>query len=222
MSRRSKILIVVGALLVLGCFAAVQIFQTYFVQAVRVPTGAMANTIVPGDHLYVQRMFGDVKRGDVIMFSYPREPSIRYIARVVGLPGEAIYMRGTSVYINDRPIPEQRVFVKYPYDFEFGVLEEISSEGTGPYRAYYFKRGEEVLPTVSDDMKFGGRDSFVIPPDQYFVMGDNRDDSLDSRVKGTVPRSLIWGKPTFIHWSAHADQSHRQKVKWDRIGKAVQ
>src|SRR5881394_1845942 len=105
MSLRNKIIIVSGALLVLGFFAGLTIFQNYFVRAVRVPTGAMANTIVPGDHLLVDRLFGEVKRGDIIVFSYPGEPSIRYVARVVGLPGETIQMQGTSVYVNDQPIP---------------------------------------------------------------------------------------------------------------------
>lgn len=220
MTLRNKI-IISGALLAFVCFVGLIICRMYFIRAIRVPTDAMANTIVPGDCMYVRRLFGALKRGDIILFAYPGEPSVRYVARVVGLPGETIYMRDTSVYVNGQPIPEQRVYVKYPYDYEFGVLDEISTEGSGPYRAYYFKRGEDVLPTFNADMKFGVKAPFLIPLDEYFVMGDNRDDSLDSRSKGPVPRDLIWGKPTFIYWSSHADQSHQEKVKWDRIGKEV-
>ena len=221
MSRRNKIIIISGASLVFLCFAGFIIFRSYFVRAVRVPTGAMANTIVPGDCLYARRLFDDVKRGDIIIFAYPGEPATRYISRVVGLPGESIQVQDTSVVVNGQPIPEQRVFVKYPYDYDFGVLDEISTEGSGPYRVFYFKRSEEVLPTVSEDMKFGVAGPFQIPGDQYFVMGDNRDNSLDSRFKGTVPRALIWGKPSVIYWSSHADQSNQEKVKWERIGKEV-
>ena len=141
---------------------------------------------------------------------------------MVGLPGETIQVRDTFVYVNDQPIPEQRVFVKYPYDFEFGVLDEISTEGSGPYRVYYSKLTDNVKRTVPIEMQsFALREPFHIPDNQYFVMSDNRDDSLDSRFKGAVPRQLIWGTPTMIYWSSHADQSHQERVKWDRIGKAV-
>jgi len=221
MSLRNKIIVAAGAVLVFVCLGGLIILRTYVFRAVKVPTGAMANTIVPGDCLYARRLFGDVKRGDIVIFAYPGEPSIRYVSRVVGLPGETIHMQGTSIYVNGQPIAEQRVFVKYPYDYEFGVLDESSTEGSGPYRVFYYKRGEEFTPTVAVEMKFGVAAPFQIPPDQYFVMGDNRDNSLDSRFKGPVPRALIWGKPTMIYWSSHADQSHQENVKWDRIGKEV-
>jgi signal peptidase I len=221
MSLRNKIIVAAGAVLMFVCLGGLIIFRSYFLRAVKVPTGAMANTIVPGDHLFTKRFLGEVNRGDIIIFAYPEQPSIRYVSRVVGLPGETIQMQGTSVYVNGQPIPEQRVFVKYPYDYEFGVLDEISTESSGPYQVFYYQRGEEFTPTVAVEMKFGIAEPFRILPEQYFVMGDNRDNSLDSRFKGTVPRELIWGKPTMIYWSSHADQSHQEQVKWDRIGKVV-
>ena len=216
-----KRLIIIGAILILAGIVGLIVFRIFFIKMVRVPTGAMANTIVPGDCLVAQRVFGELKRGDIIIFAYPSDPSVRYVSRVVGLPGETIHVQGTSIYINDKGIPEQRVFVKYSYDFEYGVLEEISSEGSGPYRVFYFKNHDVLFPTVGPEMKFGVAEPFQISQDEYFVMSDNRANSLDSRAKGPVPRNLIWGKPTMIYWSSYADQSHREQVKWDRIGKAV-
>jgi signal peptidase I len=213
---RKKILIITLVAISIGVFALV-VYRVFFIKMIRVPTGAMANTIVPGDYLITKRLFGEVQRGDIIIFVYPSQPAVQYVSRVVGLPGETIFMHDTAVCVNDKPIPEQRVFVKYPYDFVFGVLDEISTEGSGPYRVFYFKRGEEVLPTASADMKFGVTEPFHIPQNEYFVMGDNRDNSLDSRFQGTVPRKLIWGKPTSIYWSSYADR----KVKWERIGKKI-
>jgi len=219
-----KKILIIGAILILlgiGCLIVLRIF---FVKMIRVPTGAMANTIVPGDCLVAKRLFGEVKRGDIIIFAYPDEPDVRYVSRVVGLPGEAILVRDTLVYVNGQAIPEQRVFVRYPYDYDYGVLDEISKEGSGPYQVFYFKRDQTLVPTVGGETKYGKygvAEPFHIPDNQYFVMGDNRDNSLDSRFKGPVHRELIWGKPNTIYWSSHADQSHQEQVKWKRLGKAV-
>ena len=216
-----KKLLLIGIVLFVVAGVALVAYRVFFVKMVRVPTGAMANTIVPGDCLVVKRLFGEVKRGDIIIFRYPSQPTIQYVSRVVGLPGETIQVRDNSVFINDKAIPEQRVFVRYPYDFDFGVLDEISTEGSGPYRVFYFKRRENRLPSVNSDMKLAVTEPFHIPANQYFVMGDNRDNSLDSRYQGAVPRDLIWGKPTTIYWSSHKDQSHQEKIKWARLGKRV-
>jgi signal peptidase I len=220
MRLRNKI-IIGGAVLVFVSLIVLVSCRSYFIRAVRVPTSAMSNTIVPGDCLFVWRLSGDVQRGDIVVFAYPGEPSIRYISRVIGLPGETIQVQGTSVLINGQAIPEQHVFVKHPTDFDFDVLEELSSEGAGPYRVFFFSDRETFSATFSPDMKFGVAGPFQVPRDEYFMMSDFRDNSVDSRMKGTVPRNLIWGKPTFVYWSSHANQSHAEEVKWDRIGKEV-
>ena len=217
-----KKLLIIGIVVFIVSGVALVVYRVFFVKMVRVPTGAMANTIVPGDCLVVKRLFGEVNRGDIVIFRYPSQPTIQYVSRVVGLPGETIQVRDTRVYINDREIPESRVFVRAPYDFDVGVLDEISTEGSGPYRVFYYRRDDKYSAnTDARHLVFGVREPFHIPNNQYFVMGDNRDNSLDSRYQGTVPRDLIWGKPTMIYWSSHEDQSHQESVKWERLGKQV-
>jgi signal peptidase I len=149
---------------------------------------------------------------------------VQYISRVIGLPGETIEVRDELVYINDAELHERRVIVKPVYDFDDGMLEELSSEGSGPYSTFHFFRDKRSLAQIAIDFKgatFGTRGPFKIPDQQYFLMGDNRDFSYDSRAQGTVPRELIWGKATVIYWSSHANRSHEDKVRWERIGTRV-
>jgi signal peptidase I len=217
-----KKLLIIGVVVFFISFVALVAYRVFFVKMIRVPTGAMANTIVPGDCLVVKRLSGEVKRGDIIIFSYAKQPTIQYVSRVVGLPGETLEARGIFVYINGSPIPEKRVSVRFPYEFDTGVLDEISTEGSGPYRVFYYASANvNRLPTLDQSLTYGVREPFRIPDNQYFVMGDNRDNSLDSRYQGPVPRDLIWGKPTRIYWSSHEDQSHQEKIKWERLGKTV-
>src|SRR5712664_1040525 len=128
----------IGLVLVAG-------YRFYFVKMIRVPTGAMANTILPGDMLAAKRTLGTVKRGDIVIFKYPRDVSVQYVSRVIGLPRETIQIRDRLVYINGDEIPERRVTVKPDDYLESDSLEELSSEGSGAYRVFY----------VSRDNKFG-------------------------------------------------------------------
>lgn len=111
-------------------------YYHFFLHLVRVPTGAMANTIIPGDRLVVKkRAFGEITRGNVIIFNYPADSATKYIGRVIGLPNETIELRGKLVYINGGVLAEQRVTIIPHYGDQ--LLEEFSTEGSGPYRVFY-------------------------------------------------------------------------------------
>jgi signal peptidase I len=208
---RKKYLIIGLALVVLS-FSTLAIYRIVFLHFVRIPSGSMANTILPGDYLAVKkRAFGDINRGDLIIFRYPEDLSTYFLARVIGLPGETLQVRGNIVYINDKELIEQRVIVKPDDLFESDHLEELSVEGNGNYRVFHQSNDN---PAAEDDNANG---PFQIPANEYFVMGDNRDNSADSRYRGSVPRALIFGKPFMIYWSSRTDRQDDGQPRWERI-----
>jgi signal peptidase I len=217
-TTRKRILKLGLVIVLLGAGGAV-FYYVFFLHLVRVPTGAMSNTIIPGDHLVVKkRAFGEINRGDLILFKYPKDTSVTYLFRVIGLPRETIEVRGRFVYINGKELKEQRVIVE-PY-YEADALPELSTEGSGPYRVFYFSReeaDESAMPSDLEKTEFGLNGPFQIPDNEYFVMGDNRDNSEDSRFWGTVPRALVFGKPTMIYWSASRDRQGNESIRWDRV-----
>lgn len=217
MTKRGLALRLSIAILVLITAAAV-IYRAFFVWFVRVPTGAMLNTIVPGDQLVVHRLFSSINRGDIVAFQYPGDQAY-YIARVVGLPGETIQTNGKLVYINGQELGEQRVCVE-AMDVSHDPLKELSTEGSGPYRVYYNQRScaaNELSPDTLGD--FAAETPFQVPNDSYFILGDNRNNSYDSRFRGAVPRNLIWGRPSFIYNSVKMPDGD---LRLERVFKRVQ
>ncbi|HYC87974.1 MAG TPA: signal peptidase I [Thermoanaerobaculia bacterium] len=156
-------------------------------QAFKIPSGSMEDNLKIGDHIIVNKcIYGpqvpalrglvplrDVERGDVIVFRYPGDPSQDYVKRVVGLPGETIHIRAKKVFINGKPLDE-------------------------PYVLHTDDRVLHVNHPQSSRDHFG---PFVIPQGEYFAMGDNRDNSNDSRFWGGVPRALIKGRAFMVYWS---------------------
>jgi len=221
---RKRTIILLGGLLILG--VGVTVFRVFFIRGVRVPTAGMANTIIPGDTVLVTKSFGQIERGDIVIFQYSGEyaperdryhdDTIYFIKRVVGLPGETIQVTGRTVYINGRPLQEQKVIATEIDHYE--PLQEISTEGSGPYRVFYSQRSNEDGSTFVNEVPFAGEKPFQIPKDFYFVMGDNRDNSEDSRYRGPVPRNLIWGKATMIFYS---ETMNTKEFRWDRMFKKV-
>ena len=138
-----------------------------------------------------------------------------YMGRVIGLPGESIQVSGRRVYINNRVLDEQRIMVQ-PQRNDYGPLTELSTEGTGPYTVYYTKR---PVDDFGDSGDFGVDAPFAIPADNYFILGDNRDNSYDSRYRGAIMGNLIWGKASIIYYSEKMPQ--RDGVRTERILKKV-
>jgi signal peptidase I len=199
--------------------------MTFIVQAVKVPTGSMQNTITIGDHLLVNKFIfapgksfpflpqRDIKHGDIIVFKYPGNPYdpkrddrpdnrpilTNYVKRVIGLPGDRIRIQGNNVIVNDRVIPEHRIVAKdHNRKDPLEILEDPPRKPGELYNVYY-KPGPEDEDQEYD--VFQGKDEIVVPPDSYFVMGDNRNNSEDSRYWGFVPRDLVIGRAMFVYWS---------------------
>jgi len=234
--------------------------MTFIVQAVKVPTGSMQNTITVGDHLLVNKFLfapgprfpllpqRDIRRGDIIVFKYPGNPNnpardqqednipfkVNYVKRVIGLPGDSVEVKGLQVLVNGQPLPEhvivaRNVNEKAPLE----IIEDTPPTATDKYNVYYFedtvddaRHGERT--TVSPDFHYAvnGKPA-IVPPNSYFVMGDDRDNSLDSRAWGFVPRDLIIGRAMFVYWSYDDTQSlagpidFLSNTRWRRTGTMV-
>jgi signal peptidase I len=180
---------------------------TTLVQAFIVPTPSMDSTVMVGDHLLVDKLsyappgsvshyflpYTEPKRGDVIVFRYPMDIQQNYVKRVMGVPGDHIRLMNKVVYLNGKPLTEpyaQHIFPSPdPYRDNFPT-----EQPDGPV----YDRAKQMLAEYVQDGEL------VVPPNSYFAMGDNRDNSLDSRYWGFVPRENIIGKPLLIFWSYDA------------------
>ena len=218
LSKKPLIKRLLFALLIAGS-VAFTIYYWFFTWRARVPSSSMMNTIIPGDHVVIQKSFGQIERGSIVLFQFPANPefpdnSEYRLSRVVGLPGETIQIRGNIIYINGRPLDELRVMAKEDSE-SLNPLIEVSTEGTGPYRVFYTEHIK--YPEAGAPGYFGTNDPFQIPNDSFFVLGDNRDNSEDSRYRGAVPREFIWGEGVIIYYSEA--ETPDKSIRWGRIFK---
>lgn len=177
---------------------------TFALQAFQIPSQSMENTLLIGDYLLVDKVhfapqgawgkvepYTPIKRGDIVVFRFPLNPSQHFVKRVIGLPGDHIYLVDKRVYVNGRPLRE--LYVTY------------RERGRDDYRDN-FPTGKAITPDVDLNWwtqlrQFAHAGEIVVPQAHYFVLGDNRDQSLDSRYWGFVPRENIIGRPLVIYWS---------------------
>jgi signal peptidase I len=201
MSKKAKALIIIAAALVLLLVGGAAYFLVFY-QVVRVPTGAMANTIIPGDSVLCSRNVGEIKRGDIVIHRLPEDPKIMFMKRVIGLPGETIQVKGRRVFINGVELPEERALVRLtgPQQDELPVDKVESKPQGASYRVFYdIELSSEDAELENDrGMIYGAAQPHQIPQGHYFLLGDSRDNSQDSRYLGTVPRDQIAGKAVMI------------------------
>jgi signal peptidase I len=190
-------------------FILATFIRTFVVQAFKIPTGSMENNLLIGDHLLVNKVVYSpslgrledagmakrpIQRGHVVVFKYPEDSNRDFIKRVIGLPGETIEIRAKRVYINGQPLDEPYVhFLEPPLrpeDPEYGIRSDGQGDNYGPR---------------------------TVPEGQLFVMGDNRDNSKDSRYWGFLPADQVKGRALMVYWSYEAsrEEYHRTGyVEW--------
>jgi len=207
----------IESMLVIGLFAVV--IRSFVIAPFVIPSSSMVPTLLVGDYLFVSRFnyglripFTDIQflasqatRGDVVVFDYPEDRSKDYIKRVVGVPGDKIVYEDNMLYVNGQkmPLKEEGMYTYF--------LGDNSSDVSAKYTEKLFDIEHSVLRK-----SFSIRDGeWVVPEGYYFMMGDNRNNSRDSRFWGFVPQSYLVGKAVVIWWSWDSAASG---VRWDRLG----
>jgi signal peptidase I len=179
---------------------------TTLVQAFIVPTGSMESTVLIGDHLLVDKLsyappdpiskyllpYTEPKRGDVIVFRYPMDIRQNFVKRVIGVPGDHIHIVDKVVYVNGHALTEP-----YTQHIDAHIEPYRDNFPSQPYGPVVDRAQQMLAANVSNG-------ELVVPAGNYFAMGDNRENSLDSRYWGFVPRENIIGKPLVIFWSYDA------------------
>lgn len=204
------------------------VFGTTFVlQAFKIPTGSMENTLLIGDHLLVNKFsFGyhrswlspllpyrPIRRGDVVVFKYPpsddqTEPGEHFVKRLIGIPGDRIRIVHRQLFVNGQLVAEP--FVRHAYPDQIRPGDDFPPSESEALRGATLNWTREM----QDYIKNG---ELVVPPGKYFVMGDNREQSWDSRFWGFVPRELISGRPLLIYWSFETPRDeylHTSAADW--------
>jgi signal peptidase I len=211
----------------LGTIIVAVFVVTFVVQAFQIPSESMENTLLIGDYLLVDKFhFGSdsfwghflpyrkVKRGDIIVFYYPVHPSEHFVKRVIGIPGDRIRLVNRRVYVNGVAQVEPYAYYSRPNN---GSIDAMFRDD--------FPQSPALVSGVTSSWriqmaKLVDNDQLIVPEGSYFVMGDNRDDSLDSRYWGFVPQENIVGRPLVIYWSMR-DQESGEPSNSDKLTRFI-
>ena len=176
---------------------------TFIVQAFQIPSESMENTLLIGDYLLVDKVhygprgmwghlapYEPIHHGDIIVFKYPVNPTQHFVKRVIGVPGDRVRLIRKRVYVNGQPLTEpyviySRPFSEYADNFPVLDMSDPNMEAAWKIELSKLVEGHEL----------------IVPENNYFVLGDNRDRSLDSRFWGFVPRENVVGRPLLIYFS---------------------
>jgi signal peptidase I len=207
------------------------VLKTFLVEAFTIPSGSMERTLLAGDFLFVNKAvygaqipgtsarlpaFETPRRGDVIVFAYPKNPTLNYVKRVIGLPGDTIEMHAGRVRVDGHLLAETYVQRMDPgrdvADPEFSWQRDFLLTWSSDERRNYHPTRDNWGP-------------LLVPAGKYFVMGDNRDNSADSRYWGFVDHMAVKGRPMVVYFSydreAHDALPWLTDIRWDRLGSII-
>lgn len=207
------------------------IIRTFLLEAFQIPSGSMEHTLLAGDFLFVNKAvygaqipgtnarlpgFNTPRRGDVIVFAYPKDPKLSYVKRVVGEPGDIVEMRMGQMYVNGRALAE-------PYVQRIDPLHDGFDPKFNWQRGYLVRGSEEELRRYHPTRDTWG--PLRVPADKYFALGDNRDNSEDSRYWGFVDASAVKGRPLVVYFSYNRATTDAlpwlTDIRWSRLGSLI-
>jgi signal peptidase I len=221
------------------------VLKTFLVEAYKIPSGSMEHTLLVGDFLLVNKLvYGaevpftgqrlprlrNPERGDVLVFQWPEDPSKNFVKRLVGVPGDTLMMRDGVLFVNGQEQTEHYVthtepgvdptFEEFRWQRDYVVRSAVAATSAA--------MGGEMAVSARDPGDHPSRNNWgplIVPRDSYFVLGDNRDNSLDSRYWGFVPDSLVRGRPMLVYYSYAPDSADRlawlRAIRWSRLGERV-
>lgn len=215
------------------------LLRSFLVEPFKIPSGSMLPSLIPGDYILVNKFaygirlpvaniklidINSPKRGDVMVFRYPNDPSVNYIKRVVGLPGDHIVYMDKKLYINEQLV-EQSEAQAFRFRDDNGRWVDVERRSEALDSVDHAILVDNDVAMLSMQPRMGGQhyDS-VVPEGKYFVMGDNRDRSNDSRYWGFVPEDKLVGKAFLIWYSWDkngAENGFWDRILWERVGMPI-